>query len=40
MSVVSKAEDTPLERAAALKFLADHLLNDEESKAVGRRSWE
>lgn len=29
---VYKAEDTKLERTVALKFLASHLLNDEEAK--------
>ena len=32
MPVVYKAEATKLERAVALKFLAQHLLNDEEAK--------
>ena len=33
MGEVRKAEDTKLDRAVALRFLAAHLLNDEEAKA-------
>ena len=32
MGVVYKAEETKLERTVALRFLAGHLLNDEEAK--------
>ena len=32
MGIVFKAEDTKLERTVALKFLAQHLLDDEEAK--------
>ena len=31
MGVVYKAEDTKLEQPVALKFMAQHLLNDEEA---------
>jgi serine/threonine protein kinase len=32
MGAFDRAEDTDWERAVALKFLAEHLLNDEEAK--------
>jgi serine/threonine protein kinase len=37
MGVVWKAEDTKLDRTVALKFLASHLLNDDEAKQRFRR---
>ena len=37
MGIVYKAEDTNLKRPVALKFLAAHLLGDEEIKARFRR---
>ena len=37
MGVVYKAEDIKLKRTVALKFLAAHLLNDEETKARFQR---
>ena len=40
MDIVYKAEDTNLKRPVALKFLAAHLLGDEEIKARFRREAE
>ena len=40
MGVVYRAEDTKLKRTVALKFLAAHLLNDEETKARFQREAE
>ena len=40
MGVVYRAEDTNLKRPVALKFLAAHLLGDEEVKARFRREAE
>jgi serine/threonine protein kinase len=40
MAVVYRAEDTKLKRPVALKFLAAHLLDDEEIKARFRREAE
>jgi len=37
MGVVYKTDDTKLDRTVALKFLAGHLLNDEEAKARSLR---
>jgi non-specific serine/threonine protein kinase len=34
MGIVYKAEDTKLERTVALKFLAAHLLNNDEAKLI------